>query len=145
MTPQPTVIHRLLGRVGAHDERRQLVAHAPDDDERALENLGLITSHGFLGSNPDNRWYGPHTSRGIDALREKRPELPAWVTSTSWSKMDANFIREIYGHIYEAKVNGIIPWAGAALAYDYYFESGGRQPAQFLRGGLRIGASYDPF
>lgn len=43
------------------------------------------------------------------------------------------------------RTRGIIPWAGAALAYDYYFESGGRQPAQFLRGGLRIGASYDPF
>lgn len=42
------------------------------------------------------------------------------------------------------RTRGFIPWAGAALAYDYYFESGGRPSAQFLRGGLRVGAVYDP-
>jgi hypothetical protein len=42
------------------------------------------------------------------------------------------------------RTRGFIPWAGAALAYDHYFESGGRPTAQFLRGGLRVGAVYGP-
>lgn len=82
------------------------------NNKTALGNLGLITSHGFYVGGYDNRWYGSHTSRGISYLRSLRPELHAWVTSTSWSKMDAKFIKEIWGNIYEAQVNGIIPWAG---------------------------------
>jgi hypothetical protein len=82
------------------------------ENRAALKNLGLITSHGFYVGGYDNRWYGSHTSTGIDHLRSMRPDLHAWVTSTSWSKMDAKFIKEIWGNIYEAKVNGIIPWAG---------------------------------
>jgi hypothetical protein len=42
------------------------------------------------------------------------------------------------------RTRGVIPWAGAALAYDYYFETGGRPTAHYIRGGLRIGAVYDP-
>ncbi len=76
----------------------------------ALKNLGLITSHGFYAGSY-GPWYGPHTSRGIDMLREKKSELHTWVTSTSWSKMDADFVFEIKSNIYSAKVNSIIPWA----------------------------------
>jgi O-glycosyl hydrolase len=79
---------------------------------KALNNLGIITSHGFYVGGYDNRWYGSHTNKGISYLRSLRPELHAWVTSTSWSKMDSKFIKEIWGNIYEAQVNGIIPWAG---------------------------------
>ncbi|HEX2975868.1 MAG TPA: hypothetical protein VHO68_08015 [Bacteroidales bacterium] len=82
------------------------------ENSSALKNLGLITSHGFYVGGYDNRWYGSHTNKGIDYLRSLRPDLHAWVTSTSWSKMDAKFIKEIWGNIYEAQVNGIIPWAG---------------------------------
>jgi hypothetical protein len=81
-------------------------------DEEALQKLGLITSHGFYSGGYRNRWFGPHTSEGIDLLREKRPMLKAWVTSTSWSNMDAKNIKEMHGNIYTSKVNGIIPWAG---------------------------------
>jgi hypothetical protein len=81
-------------------------------DEEALKKLGLITSHGFYSGGYSNRWFGPHTSQGIDLLREKRPMLKAWVTSTSWSQMDARNIKEMHGNIYSSKVNGIIPWAG---------------------------------
>lgn len=81
-------------------------------NKTALENLGLITSHGFYVGGYDNRWYGSHTDKGISYLRNLKPDLHAWVTSTSWSKMDAKFIKEIWGNIYEAQVNGIIPWAG---------------------------------
>lgn len=42
------------------------------------------------------------------------------------------------------RTRGFIPWAGAALAYDHYFESGGRASAHIVRAGLRIGAVYDP-
>ena len=81
-------------------------------DEEALQKLGLITSHGFYSGGYKNRWFGPHTSEGIDLLREKRPMLKAWVTSTSWSNMDARNIKEMHGNIYTTKVNGIIPWSG---------------------------------
>lgn len=37
-----------------------------------------------------------------------------------------------------------IPWAGAALAYEHYFDSGGRPPQDFIRAGLRVGAVWDP-
>ena len=81
-------------------------------DEEALQNLGLITSHGFYSGGYNHRWFGPHTSQGIALLRTKRPMLKAWVTSTSWSRMDAKNIKEMHGNIYDSQVNGIIPWAG---------------------------------
>jgi len=80
------------------------------DDPATLARLGLITSHGFYGGTY-GRWFGEHRSLGTDLLRAKRPELHAWVTSTSWSKMDATNLKEMHGNIYTAKVNGIIPWA----------------------------------
>jgi hypothetical protein len=80
-------------------------------DREALDKLGMITSHGFYNGNY-GRWFGEHKSTGIDRLRDVRPELHAWVTSTSWSKMDAFNIKEMHGNIYTAKVNAIIPWAG---------------------------------
>lgn len=86
-------------------------ADAIADDAEALRQLGIITSHGFyVGSY--GPWFGEHKSAGIDKLREKRPDLHAWVTSTSWGAMDAKNIKEHHGNIYTAKVNGIIPWAG---------------------------------
>jgi hypothetical protein len=86
-------------------------AEAIADDPEALDKLGLITSHGFYVGNY-GRWFGEHKSAGIDLLRAMRPELKAWVTSTSWSQMDARNIKEHHGNIYTAKVNAIIPWAG---------------------------------
>ena len=80
-------------------------------DKEALKELDLITSHGFYGGNY-GRWFGEHKSAGIDRLRAARPDLHAWVTSTSWSKMDAFNIKEMHGNIYTSKVNAIIPWAG---------------------------------
>ena len=87
-------------------------ADALESNKEALENLGVVTSHGFYAGGYDNRWYGSHTAVGINMLRSKRHDLHAWCTSTSWSKMDSRFVKEIWGNIYEAQVNGIIPWAG---------------------------------
>jgi hypothetical protein len=81
------------------------------DDPVALGDLAMIVSHGFYNGSY-GRWFGEHASTGIDRMRERRPELHAWVTSTSWSRMDAKNIKEHHGNIYTAKVNGIIPWAG---------------------------------
>ncbi|TFG72244.1 MAG: hypothetical protein E4H27_02990 [Anaerolineales bacterium] len=86
-------------------------ADAIADDPEALAGLGLITSHGFRGNPSPGRWYGDWRSLGIDILRDKRPELHAWVTSTSWAKMDVLFVNEIRNNITCAKVNAIIPWA----------------------------------
>lgn len=87
-------------------------ADALANDPAALHNIGLITSHGFGGSGVGmlagrDGWH----STGIDILRQQRPDLHAWVTSTSWSKMDVDFVNEIRNNIYIAKVNAIIPWA----------------------------------
>jgi hypothetical protein len=38
----------------------------------------------------------------------------------------------------------VLAWAGLAVAYEYYFDSGGRGPIHFFRGGLRIGLPWDP-
>ncbi len=81
-------------------------------DKIALNNLGIVTSHGFYSGNYENRWYGNHTPNGLTKVRSKRPDIHAWCTSTSWSNMDAKFVKEIWGNIYEAEVNAIIPWAG---------------------------------
>jgi len=87
-------------------------ADAIADDEPALNAIGLITSHGFVGGRTGEMWHGDHRSAGSDLIRAKRPELHSWVTSTSWSGMDARFVYEMHGNIYSAKNNGIIPWAG---------------------------------
>jgi hypothetical protein len=86
-------------------------ARAIAENKKALENLALITSHGF-SSWGWGRWNTYHTSVGNDLLRHAKPGLKSWVTSTSWSSMDTEFIRQIYGNIYVSKVNAIIPWAG---------------------------------
>lgn len=38
----------------------------------------------------------------------------------------------------------VLPWAGLAVAYEYYFDGGGRGPIHFFRGGLRIGLPWEP-
>lgn len=38
----------------------------------------------------------------------------------------------------------VLPWAGLSLAYEHYFEGGGREATHFIRGGLRIGLPWDP-
>ncbi len=90
------------------------IADAIVANDRALKNLSLITSHGFIGSSdPKSRWYNPdpYDNVPIATLRAKRPELHAWTTSATWGKMDISFIDTIRGHIYDTKVNGYIPWA----------------------------------
>lgn len=94
-------------------------------DKEALNNLGLITAHGFyVGGTNSPRWFGPHSNEGTELLRKYRPELRAWVTSTAWNIKggydndgnriyisDPGFLKEVHGNIYEAHCNAIIPWA----------------------------------
>ncbi len=99
-------------------------------DEEALQKLGIISSHGFYSGGYRNRWFGPHTNQGIALLRSKRPMLKAWVTSTSWSNMDAKNIKEMHGNIYDSQVNGIIPWAGI------------QRPVQWVGGDPNPGSAF---
>jgi O-glycosyl hydrolase len=95
-------------------------ASAISDDAEAVNNLALVTSHGFVGRpDPTTRWYADWRSLGNDVLRAKRPDLHSWVTSTSWSEMDVYFVNEIRQNIYSAKVNAIIPWACIQLQGDW--------------------------
>jgi hypothetical protein len=89
-------------------------ADAIADDGEAIKNIGLITSHGFRGS--PHPGVGDWRSLGSDILRAKRPDLHSWVTSTSWSNMDVDFVNEIRNNIYVSKANAIIPWALIQLA-----------------------------
>jgi O-glycosyl hydrolase len=81
-------------------------------DPVAIKNIGLVTSHGFgLGPRSIN-------SLGIDTLRQVRPDLHAWTTSTTFvpgRRTDTEgpniFIEMMRQNIYDAKVNGIIPWS----------------------------------
>ncbi|MBN2450974.1 MAG: hypothetical protein JXR77_11325 [Lentisphaeria bacterium] len=113
---------------------------------RALRNLALITSHGFY-NGAYGRWFGEHCSAGIDTLRAQRPDLHAWVTSTSWSRMDADFIKEIHGNIYTAKVNGVIPWA--CMQRPSQWVGGDPNPGCAFRvaedGGLEVCRGYHYF
>jgi hypothetical protein len=98
------------------------------DNPQALEALGLITSHGFyVGNMEARRWYGPHSNRANTTLRNSKPGLHSWTTSSAWCIkndrmvvdneivrryiVDAHFIKEIFSNIYEAQVNAYIPWA----------------------------------
>ncbi len=38
----------------------------------------------------------------------------------------------------------VLPWIGAAVAYEHYFESGGRGTAEILRAGFRVGFQVEP-
>ena len=71
----------------------------------------MITSHGFY-TGGYNYWYGDHNPYGINLIKEKRPDLHSWTTSSSWADMDVFFVRQIYGSIYGAGINSFIPWAG---------------------------------
>ncbi len=109
-------------RLGAWDYARTL-ARNPE----ALENLSLITSHGFyVGVLDSPRWFAPHSNEGVELLRKYRPGLHAWTTSMAWNVSErdckegemtrsfvsnAIFLKEIHGNIYEAHCNAIIPWA----------------------------------
>lgn len=77
------------------------------DNPKAMESLGLITSNGLVNHTSGklcNEW----RSAGIDILRELKPELHAWVTSTTTSRNNPELAWEIHNHIYGSKVNAII-------------------------------------
>lgn len=78
------------------------------DNEKALNNMALITSHGFGDGDAIN-------SQANDLLRHKRPELHAWTTSMTWGGQKGipnyMFMDYIRRNIYNAKVNAVIPWA----------------------------------
>jgi hypothetical protein len=46
--------------------------------------------------------------------------------------------------VFALRTRGVLPWVGAAVAYEHYLESGGRPQAHFVRGGLRAGVVWDP-
>lgn len=83
-----------------------------NNDREALENLALLTTHGFINGNMGKLSYSTANPLTTTMLRKKKPDLHAWVTSFSWGKMGIDFVRMVHENIYSAKVNGIIPWAG---------------------------------
>lgn len=82
------------------------------EDERALKNLGLLTTHGFINGNVRRLSYGLPNRITTEMLRDKKPGLHCWITSFSWGDMGMDFIRMAHEHMYTSKVNALIPWAG---------------------------------
>lgn len=105
-------------------------ADAIAENQKAVNAIALITSHGFFSGSYNSRWFGDHNCMGTELIRSKRPELHAWVTSTSWSKMDTKNIKEMHDNIYSARVNGIIPWAGI------------QRPVQWVGGDPNPGSAF---
>lgn len=87
-------------------------AHGLYTDDSAMDNLGLLTTHGFINGNMEKLSYGTANSLTTELIRKKKPDLHAWVTSFSWGKMGTDFVRMVHENIYSAKVNAVIPWAG---------------------------------
>jgi hypothetical protein len=105
-------------------------------NKQALRSLGLITSHGFyVGNIEARRWYGPHSNRANYTLREAKPGLHSWTTSSAWCIkndrmvvdneivrryiVNSHFLFEIFSNIYEAQVNAYIPWAALQNASQW--------------------------
>lgn len=82
------------------------------NDDNALNNLGILTTHGFIGGDMGKLGYGVANDLTTSLLRNKKPELHSWVTSFSWGNMGVDFVRMAQENIYSAKVNALIPWAG---------------------------------
>jgi hypothetical protein len=61
--------------------------------------------------------------------------------NTSWS-----YGARIGGAIgvFSLRTLSVLPWAGLAMTYEYYFENAARPAAHFIRGGLRVGIVWDP-
>jgi len=41
------------------------------------------------------------------------------------------------------RTRGVVPWAGAVLMFEHYFPNGRRSATEFLRGGVRVGITWD--
>jgi hypothetical protein len=87
-------------------------ADALSENKQALDNLALLTTHGFINGDFHKLSYGTANGLTTSLLRSKKLNLHAWITSMSWGDLDTKFIKMIHEHIYTAKVNAIIPWAG---------------------------------
>lgn len=84
----------------------QEISQAIASDDKALQNLGLITSHSFSSRVP--------SAVGIIRAKKQRQHqeyLHAWVSSTSFVRMYIDFLYNFHHEIYSTKVNAIIPWA----------------------------------
>jgi len=116
---------------------------------KALQDLGLITSHSFAFlDNPQSVYYGDYRSVGQDLIQAKRPELKSWVTSRPWAD-GVSFIENIRRDIYESKVNGLIPWATISganqwMGSDGTYSDGSMKVAFLIRedGSLKINDQY---
>ena len=82
------------------------------NDQVAFSNLDLLTTHGFIEGDFTKLSYGLADGNTTEMYRMHKPNLHSWITSYSWGKMGTDFIKTAHEHIYTAKVNALIPWAG---------------------------------
>lgn len=87
-------------------------AHALARDPLALQDLSLLTTHGFVNGDLAKLSYSTINGATMQLLQARQPQLKAWVTSFSWGTMNTHFVRTMHEHIYHAGVSALIPWAG---------------------------------
>ncbi len=118
-------------------------------DKEALQNLDLMTSHSFAYlEGLQSVYYGDFRSTGQDLVHDRKDDVPVWVTSRPWDE-GPDFIENIRRDIYEAKANGLIPWAlisGANqwMESDNTYGDGSMDAAFLIRedGSLQINKGY---
>ncbi len=82
------------------------------NDDEAIENLGLLTTHGFINGDYRKLSHAYIDGRTTSLFKSKKPGLKTWITSYSWGDSGTEFVKTSFEHIYTAKVNALIPWAG---------------------------------
>lgn len=84
-------------------------AWAIGQHERAWQDVGLLTSHGFAG---DMGVAGINFLRRNPRGTNARPDLRAWTTSCSWYKSGGvDFASNFVDQVNRIGVNALIPWA----------------------------------
>lgn len=124
-------------------------ASAIVQDDEALANLDLMTSHSFTYlEGLQSVYYGDFRSVGQDLIHTQKEDVPVWVTSRPWAE-GPDFAENIRRDIYESKANGIIPWAlisGANqwLNADETYSDGSMEAAFLIKedGSLIINKGY---
>jgi O-glycosyl hydrolase len=79
----------------------------------ALDALSLISCHSFGSA-------GPGGAAGIRYIKRYKPDIHAWVTSSSWGNNDLHMPEQIAININNIKANAYIPWAIVQTPTQWY-------------------------
>ncbi len=149
----------IIGRDVEIGEGTEIGSHVVIEGPTSIGEENVISPFVSLGQGPQDRKYGGEPT---ELVINYFPALPvvlrfhdvSWhydaeIAPVSWFQADDgdfSYGVRLGGGIGVAalRTRGFLPWAGLAIGYEHYFESGGRPEAHFIRGGLRVGFMLDP-